>query len=194
MKDEEAFATQRNLRKKNSIMNVVSKNIEKLSAMQQEKINVERMLARLEETIDTPLEARGHLTVYNRYGNYGVTLAVSSLCHSPFRLLKGLQDRLDQLNEEIGKIIYVLDMAEKLFQEGGEEMTFSSSELAEERYPGVTFDCALPQKWVNEMAERGFDVRGHFVTLYPDEGVDYMAPITAEGIRMAAIIASNIEE
>ena len=189
MKDEEAFATQRNLRKKNSIMNVVSKNIEKLSAMQQEKINVERMLARLEETIDTPLEARGHLTVYNRYGNYRVTLAVSSLC-----LLKGLQDRLDQLNEEIGKIIYVLDMAEKLFQEGGEEMTFSSSELAEERYPGVTFDCALPQTWVNQMDERGFDVRGHFVTLYPDEGVDYMAPITAEGIRMAAIIASNIEE
>ena len=39
------------------------------------------------------------------------------------------------------------------------------SELAEETYPGDTFDTALPQDWVNAMRERGFDVRGNFVTL-----------------------------
>ena len=68
------------------------------------------------------------------------------------------------------------------------------NELAEKTYPGVTFDTALPQQWVDAMSERGFDVRGHFVTLYPKDSVAYMAPITTEGIRMAAIVASNIQE
>jgi adenine deaminase len=63
-------------------------------------------------------------------------------------------------------------------------------ELAEQTYPGVTFDSALPQDWVNAMQARGFDVRGHFVTLYPKDALAYMAPITPEGIRMAAIVAS----
>ena len=71
-------------------------------------------------------------------------------------------------------------------------MTFN--ELAEQTYPGVTFDTALPQQWVNVMAERGFDVRRNFVTLDPKDSVAYMAPITTEGIRMAAIVASNIQE
>jgi len=68
------------------------------------------------------------------------------------------------------------------------------NQAAEERYPGVTFDTALPQQWVNIMANRGFDVRRNFVTLYPKDSVAYMAPITTEGIRMAAIVASNIQE
>jgi len=68
------------------------------------------------------------------------------------------------------------------------------NQATEERYPGVTFDTALPQQWVNVMAERGFDVRRNFVTLYPKDSVAYMAPITTEGIRMAAIVASNIQE
>jgi hypothetical protein len=68
------------------------------------------------------------------------------------------------------------------------------NELAEKTYPGVTFDTALPQQWVNRMAYRGFDVRGHFVTLYPKDSIAYMAPITTEGIRMASIVASNIQE
>ena len=55
-----------------------------------------------------------------------------------------------------------------------------------------TFDYALPQDWVNKMTERGFDPRGHFVTLYPKVGPAYMDPITEEGVRMAAIIASNL--
>ena len=68
------------------------------------------------------------------------------------------------------------------------------NQAAEERYPGKTFDTALPQQWVDAMSERGFDVRGHFITLYPKDSVAYMAPITTEGIRMAAIVASNIQE
>jgi hypothetical protein len=65
-------------------------------------------------------------------------------------------------------------------------------ELAEQSYPGVTFDSALPQDWVNAMENRGFDVRGHFVTLYPKESLSYMAPITFQGIRMSSIVASYI--
>jgi len=68
------------------------------------------------------------------------------------------------------------------------------NQAAEERYPGKTFDTALPQQWVDAMSERGFDVRRNFVTLYPKDSVAYMAPITTEGIRMAAIVASNIQE
>jgi hypothetical protein len=65
-------------------------------------------------------------------------------------------------------------------------------ELAEQTYPGVTFDSALPQDWVNAMQERGFDTRSHFVTLYPKDSLAYMAPITPEGIRMAATVASYL--
>lgn len=64
--------------------------------------------------------------------------------------------------------------------------------LAESRYPGRTFDTALPQGWVNNMTNRGFDPRGHFVTLYPTGSMlgFYMAPITDEGVEMAARVAS----
>ena len=84
-------------------------------------------------------------------------------------------------NEAVHEILSLFDNAR----------TFN--ELAEQTYPGVTFDTALPQQWVNVMAERGFDVRRNFVTLYPEDSVAYMAPITTEGIRMAAIVASNIQ-
>lgn len=63
-------------------------------------------------------------------------------------------------------------------------------EAAETIYPGQCFDTALPQDWVNRMYERGFDVRGHFVTLYPRNRSAYIAPITPEGVRMAAIVAT----
>jgi len=40
-------------------------------------------------------------------------------------------------------------------------------EQAERLYPGITFDYALPQPWVDECRTMGFDVRGHAVWLYP---------------------------
>lgn len=66
------------------------------------------------------------------------------------------------------------------------------TEAAEARYPGRTFDTALPQQWVNRMTERGFDPLGHFVTLYPTGNMVgfYMAPITDAGVEMAARVAS----
>ena len=71
-------------------------------------------------------------------------------------------------------------------------MSKTIPELARETYPDRTFDTALPQQWVNRMADRGFDVRGHFVTLYPTSSMFgfYMAPVTPEGIEMAARVAS----
>jgi len=65
-------------------------------------------------------------------------------------------------------------------------------DLAKACYPNKTFDTALPQQWVNRMQDRGFDPRGHFVTLYPTGSMlgFYMGPITPEGIEMAARVAS----
>ena len=64
--------------------------------------------------------------------------------------------------------------------------------IAEHKYPGRTFDTALPEEWVRRMLNRGFDVRGHFVTLYPGGSAmaSYMAPITDKGVEMAAIVAT----
>jgi len=67
-------------------------------------------------------------------------------------------------------------------------------QLAQRWYPDTTYDTALPQTWVQSMQERGLDPRGHFVTMYPkDTGpFGYMAPITREGVRMAALVASTL--
>jgi hypothetical protein len=56
-------------------------------------------------------------------------------------------------------------------------------EAAAKRYPGVTYDCALPQAWVNQCLEAGFDPRGHFVWGYPEGGslLGEPLPITPEG-------------
>ena len=68
------------------------------------------------------------------------------------------------------------------------------SELAEAKYPGRTYDTALPIQWVKQMQERGFDPVGNFVALYPkpeDQMLGfYMAPITPEGEEMAARVAT----
>lgn len=60
-------------------------------------------------------------------------------------------------------------------------------------YPGLVFDTALPQSWVDEMHERGFDAVPHFVWGYPDgpiSGNPY--PITYEGMKMLTIIGGSI--
>lgn len=64
------------------------------------------------------------------------------------------------------------------------------TDLANTMYPDRTYDTALPHQWVQRMRDRGFEPVGHFVTLYPQEGQNtlgfYMAPITPQGIEMAA--------
>ena len=62
-------------------------------------------------------------------------------------------------------------------------------ETAERMWPGVSYDTALPQPWVNVIlsqeywncAEKGFDPRGKFVWGYPDKCIfGVPLPLTAE--------------
>ena len=62
------------------------------------------------------------------------------------------------------------------------------NQAAEERYPGKTFDTALPQQWVDAMSERGFDVRRNFVTLYPKDSVAYMASTHCCGSAVSKVL------
>ena len=55
----------------------------------------------------------------------------------------------------------------------------SADELATAMYPGLTFDTALPQGWVNQMMTE-FDPRQRFVWAYP-EGYGFLGiplPVT----------------
>ncbi len=64
-------------------------------------------------------------------------------------------------------------------------MTETVSQAAERMYPGVTYDTALPQTWVNAHRHEGHEVRGHFVWLYPEGNLMGMpGPITVEGVQM----------
>ena len=66
-------------------------------------------------------------------------------------------------------------------------MLINKSDLARARYGSQCFDCALPQSWVDLMADRGIDPRGHFVWLYPAGNVfGYAAPINSAGDAIAA--------
>jgi hypothetical protein len=45
----------------------------------------------------------------------------------------------------------------------------TKSEAAVRLYPGLVFDCTLPQSWVDTcLKESDFDVRPHFVWGYPN--------------------------
>ena len=62
-------------------------------------------------------------------------------------------------------------------------MPNSVREMAEKLYPGVTYDTALPQGWVNEMQALGFDPRGQVIWLYPNGLLaGQPAPLTAEAM------------
>ncbi len=78
------------------------------------------------------------------------------------------------------------------YREEKEQNMKTVSEAASERYPGATFDCALPQGWVDDCCDRGLDPRGHFVWLYADDVFGKPAPITAEGERIASVLSSHI--
>lgn len=62
----------------------------------------------------------------------------------------------------------------------------TKGELAERLYPGVTFDTALPQPWVNECQALGFDPRPGFVWGFP-AGLIWGTPLplTAEAWKNA---------
>ena len=57
----------------------------------------------------------------------------------------------------------------------------TKEELARRLYPTITFDCALPQDWVNEMSSKGFDPRPCVVWGYPPHSIFGLPlPLTAE--------------
>lgn len=60
-------------------------------------------------------------------------------------------------------------------------------------YPGLTFDTALPQQWVDKLCARDLDPRDHFVWLY-EQGrlAGRAAPVTPRGIEIAAICATYV--
>lgn len=64
-------------------------------------------------------------------------------------------------------------------------------EAAQGRYPGKTYDCSLPQGWVDACTQRGLDPRGHFVWLYDDGDWGLPAPITETGDRITRVLAST---
>ena len=65
-------------------------------------------------------------------------------------------------------------------------MLINKYDLAEKRFKGMSFDCALPQQWVNEMQSRGVNVLPHFVWLYPRGDIfGHPAPIDGVGDDIA---------
>jgi hypothetical protein len=61
----------------------------------------------------------------------------------------------------------------------------TKGELASLVYPDITYDTALPQPWVDQCQELGFDPRPCFVWGYPP-GSSVMGqplPLTKEGAR-----------
>lgn len=78
------------------------------------------------------------------------------------------------------------------FFENREKQMQIVNDAAAERYPDMTYDCALPQGWVDQCCDKGLDPRGHFVWLYADDVFGKPAPITAEGERIASLLASHI--
>lgn len=51
------------------------------------------------------------------------------------------------------------------------------SDLAYKLYPRTQFDCALPQAWVDDCIDKGFDPRGHFVWGYPRAAATFGMPL-----------------
>lgn len=63
-------------------------------------------------------------------------------------------------------------------------------ELAEQLYPGMTYDTSLPQEWVNYCTARVFDPRGQVVWLYPDRDLlGIPAPLTQEAMLNLCALA-----
>jgi len=67
----------------------------------------------------------------------------------------------------------------------------TTGDLAAELYPSMTYDTALPQPWVDRMADRGVDVRGRFVWGYPKGTLaGFPFPLTLEAAIDVAIASS----
>ena len=74
-------------------------------------------------------------------------------------------------------------------------MRENKDQIAERMYPGVTFDVALPQPWVDMMQELIYpkvEVPPHFVWGYPEGNMGGIPlPISTEGAGMMYQLASE---
>lgn len=72
----------------------------------------------------------------------------------------------------------------------------TKGELADKLYGDMTYDTAIPQGWLDDAIERGMDMKvagslaSHFVMVYPAGFMPYVAPLTADGVKVCAILAS----
>jgi len=71
------------------------------------------------------------------------------------------------------------------------ELEFTKSELAEMLYPGVPFDVALPQNWIDEVRHEFFDPRINVVWGYPPRNAVFGEPLalTTEAYMSLIFIA-----
>lgn len=80
------------------------------------------------------------------------------------------------------------------------KIQISKAELAEQLYPNQTIDYAIPQQFIDIVNNKFTDdqlkkignVASHFVYLYPDVGVERIAPLTDVGIEIQSILATYI--
>lgn len=72
----------------------------------------------------------------------------------------------------------------------------SKGQMAERLYSGQTFDCSLPQSWIQvatDCAPAGMHVASHFVWLYPNGSLlGRPAPLTKQGIELLAIMSLRV--
>ena len=68
-------------------------------------------------------------------------------------------------------------------------------ELARSLYPTITYDCALPQQWVDAVTDHGFDPRGQVVWGYPPESklMGQPLPLTTEAVVALSRLARSIQ-
>jgi hypothetical protein len=60
-------------------------------------------------------------------------------------------------------------------------------------YPGLTYDSALPQSWVDACYQRGIQPVGHVVWAYPKGSFGgHPVPVSEEGIHLLGKLAAHI--
>jgi hypothetical protein len=75
--------------------------------------------------------------------------------------------------------------------EQARELEFTVEELAGLLYPGIAYDTALPQQWVDLVRTYDFDPRGTVVWLYRDGDIfGRPQPLTSDAYRCMIFIAS----
>tara|TARA_R110001592_G_scaffold48981_4_gene153327 strand:- start:834 stop:1166 length:333 start_codon:yes stop_codon:yes gene_type:complete len=105
-----------------------------------------------------------------------------------FRWFEKNQKQQAQTTRDATRIRRAINKTSKTFTESKMKTV---KDLAQERYPGETFDYALPHSWLSECLEKGLDPRGQMVWLYDSDGgiMGRPAPLTSEGDKILSVLA-----